>query len=70
MVRRGELTPAEAAVHPHRSVITKALGTEGDVEPDLLEIPVEPGDRVLLCSDGLSGMVLDEEIRDAARAPG
>lgn len=69
MVRRGELTPAEAAVHPHRSVITKALGTEGDVEPDLLEIPVEPGDRVLLCSDGLSGMVLDDEIRDLLARP-
>jgi len=69
MVRRGELTPAEAAAHPHRSVITKALGTEGDVEPDLLEIPVEPGDRVLLCSDGLSGMVLDEQIRDLLGRP-
>lgn len=69
MVRRGELTPAEAAVHPHRSVITRALGTEGEVEPDLLEIPVEPGDRVLLCSDGLSGMVPDEEIQELLGRP-
>jgi protein phosphatase len=69
MVRRGELTPAEAAVHPHRSVITKALGTEGDIEPDLLEIFLEPGDRVLLCSDGLSGMVSDEQIGDVLRRP-
>lgn len=64
MVRRGELTPAQAAVHPHRSVITRALGTEGDVDPDLLEIPVVPGDRIMLCSDGLTGMVADSQIEE------
>ncbi|MBN1629501.1 MAG: Stp1/IreP family PP2C-type Ser/Thr phosphatase [Thermoleophilia bacterium] len=64
MVRRGELTPAEAAVHPHRSVITRALGTVGEVDPDLLEIPVVPGDRVVLCSDGLTGMIGDSEIEE------
>jgi serine/threonine protein phosphatase PrpC len=63
MVRRGELTPAQAAVHPHRSVITRALGTEGVVEPDIVEVPVVAGDRLVLCSDGLSGMVLDPEIQ-------
>jgi serine/threonine protein phosphatase PrpC len=62
MVRRGELTPAQAAVHPHRSVITKALGTDGEVEPDILEVPVEEGDRLLICSDGLTGMVSDTDI--------
>lgn len=65
MIRRGELTPAEAAIHPHRSVITKALGTELDMEPDLVEVDVEPGDRLLLCSDGLNGMVLDDAIEEA-----
>jgi serine/threonine protein phosphatase PrpC len=69
MVRRGELTPAEAAVHPHRSVITKALGTDGEAEPDLLEIPLEPGDRVMLCSDGLSGMVSDKTLEELLRRP-
>jgi serine/threonine protein phosphatase PrpC len=63
MMRRGELTPNEAAVHPHRSVITKALGTDTEVEPDVLEVPVAVGDRLLLCSDGLTGMVSDEELR-------
>ena len=63
MVRRGELTPAQAAVHPHRSVITRALGSEGIVEPDIVEVPVVAGDRLVLCSDGLSGMVLDPEIQ-------
>jgi len=62
MVRRGELTPAEAAVHPHRSVITRALGTDGELEPDVFDLEVEPGDRLLICSDGLSGMVSDVEI--------
>ena len=69
MVRRGELTAAEAAVHPHRSVITRALGTEGEPTPDLLEIRLEPGDRLLLCSDGLSGMVSDETIQEVLRQP-
>ncbi len=59
MMRRGELTPAEAAVHPHRSVITKALGTEYEVLPDVMELDAEVGDRWLLCSDGLTGMVGD-----------
>lgn len=69
MVRRGELTTAEAAIHPHRSVITKALGTDGDTEPDLVEVALEPGDRLLLCSDGLSGMVPDETIAELLRRP-
>lgn len=64
MVRRGELTPAQAAVHSQRSVITKALGTGGDVYPDVFEVPVEVGDRVMLCSDGLTGMVSDSVIAE------
>jgi serine/threonine protein phosphatase PrpC len=67
MVRRGELTPAQAAVHPHRSVITKALGTDGDAYPDIFEVSVEAGDRVMLCSDGLTGMVSDSEIAEILR---
>ena len=62
LVRSGRLTEAEAAVHPHRSVITRALGTEADVEVDTLTVDLRPGDLVLLCSDGLSVMVSDDEI--------
>ena len=62
LVRSGRLTEDEAAVHPHRSVITRALGTDADVEVDTLTLDVVPGDLVLLCSDGLSAMVRDEEI--------
>ncbi|MCX8032686.1 MAG: Stp1/IreP family PP2C-type Ser/Thr phosphatase [Thermoleophilia bacterium] len=62
MVRRGELTPQQAASHPHRSVITRALGTDWDLEPDIGETSLCPGDRILLCSDGLSNFVAEDEI--------
>src|SRR6188508_2954256 len=62
LVRSGRLTEAEAAVHPHRSVITRALGTEAEVEVDTRTLELAPGDLILLCSDGLSAMVRDDEI--------
>jgi PPM family protein phosphatase len=62
LVRSGRLTEAEAAVHPHRSVITRALGTDAEVEVDTLTLPLATGDVILLCSDGLSAMVRDNEI--------
>jgi serine/threonine protein phosphatase PrpC len=68
MVRRGDLTPAEAAIHPHRSVITRALGTDGDVEPDVIEMDAQVGDRIMLCSDGLTGMVPDTDILEILAA--
>jgi protein phosphatase len=57
LVRRGELTPQEAAVHPQRSVITRALGTEADVDVDAFTVEAQDGDLFLLCSDGLTTMV-------------
>ncbi|HEY8704092.1 MAG TPA: Stp1/IreP family PP2C-type Ser/Thr phosphatase [Gaiellaceae bacterium] len=57
LVRRGELSPAEAEVHPQRSVITRALGTDPNVDVDAFSIESQPGDIFLLCSDGLSSMV-------------
>lgn len=62
MVEAGQLTPEEARVHPRRSVITRALGTDPATKPDLYELDVCTGDRLLLCSDGLSGMVEDARI--------
>jgi PPM family protein phosphatase len=67
LVRRGELTPAEAAVHPQRSVITRALGTEADVDVDVFSVEAEDGDLYLLCSDGLSTMVDADTIADILR---
>src|SRR3954468_21964973 len=61
-VRQGKLTPEQAVKHPQRSVITRALGPEGDVEVDTFRIPARDGDVYLLCSDGLSGMVKDETL--------
>jgi protein phosphatase len=62
LVRRGELSPREAEVHPQRSVITRALGTDPDVDVDAFTVRGEPGDLYLICSDGLSDMVAGEQI--------
>lgn len=62
MVRDGELTEAEAAGHPQRSILTRALGAGPDVRLDATARPVEPGDRLLLCSDGLFNEMADDEL--------
>ena len=62
LVRSGRLTPEEADTHPQRSVITRALGTDLEVDVDTFTVPGEPGDVFLLCSDGLTTMVGEEEI--------
>ena len=62
MVRSGELTPEQAEVHPRRSVITRALGIDPQVEVDEYPIELRPGDRILFCSDGLTTMVRPDEI--------
>jgi serine/threonine protein phosphatase PrpC len=63
MVREGRLTPEQAGVHPQRSVLTRALGIEDDLEVDQTTVEVTAGDRLLLCSDGLTAMVDDEDIQ-------
>jgi serine/threonine protein phosphatase PrpC len=63
-VRMGILSPADANRHPMRNVVTRALGTRGDVRPDVLDEPLEPHDALLLCSDGLNVMLGDDRIRD------
>ncbi len=62
MVREGELTPEQAEVHPQRSIITRALGIDPDVEVDVYPIELHAGDRILMCSDGLTTMVRPDEI--------
>jgi PPM family protein phosphatase len=62
LVRSGKLTPEEAESHPQRSVITRALGTEADVDVDTFSVDAAPGDLFLLCSDGLTTMVDDRTI--------
>ena len=62
-VDRGALTPEQARDHPLSHILTRALGTEINVEADTYGDSVEPGDMFLLCSDGLSGMLPDEDIQ-------
>jgi protein phosphatase len=62
LVRRGELSPQEAEVHPQRSVITRALGTDPDVDVDTFSVDARSGDVFLICSDGLSSYVDGGEI--------
>jgi len=62
LVRAGQITLEQAAVHPQRSVITRALGIERNIEVDDISLELTDGDRVLICSDGLSGMVRETEI--------
>jgi serine/threonine protein phosphatase PrpC len=61
-VRRGVLTEEEANASPFRNVITRSLGATPDLEADLFRVKLERGDRFLFCSDGLSGMVPDDEL--------
>jgi protein phosphatase len=62
LMRDGKLSQEEADAHPQRSVITRALGTDPDVDVDTYEVAAQPGDLFLLCSDGLTTMVDDEAI--------
>ncbi len=62
LVRAGTLSVEEAENHPHRSVITRAVGTEPNVEVETLTVTTEPGDLYLICSDGLTDIVRDEQI--------
>jgi protein phosphatase len=62
MRRKGQLTDAQAEDHPQRSIITRALGPEPEVDVDLQTVPAQPGDVFLICSDGLTTMLADEQI--------
>ncbi|MCQ2455310.1 MAG: Stp1/IreP family PP2C-type Ser/Thr phosphatase [Clostridia bacterium] len=62
LVEDGKLTPEEAKVHPKKNVITRALGVEESVIPDSYELPINIGDTILLCTDGLSNYVDESEI--------
>ncbi|MDQ0279400.1 protein phosphatase [Arthrobacter silviterrae] len=65
LVDGGYITPGQALVHPRRHVVTRALGTGSDTEADFWLVPVEEGDRILVCSDGLTNEVTDEQIHRA-----
>jgi serine/threonine protein phosphatase PrpC len=68
MVREGRLAPEQADHHPQRSILTRALGVDPSVEVDAFSIEIQEGDRIMLCSDGLSSMVSDSTIADVLGA--
>lgn len=63
MVRKGILAKEKARNHPKKNIITRAVGVAATVEPDFFEVDLKAGDRILMCSDGLSNMLEDEELR-------
>ncbi len=63
MVRMGGIDKASARNHPDKNIITRAVGAREEIEPDFFDLELHPGDLVLLCSDGLTNMLEDEEIR-------
>jgi serine/threonine protein phosphatase PrpC len=67
-MRAGLLSPLEARQHPWRNVVTRALSGGEDPEVDVKEVSLQAGDRLLLCSDGLSSVVTDERIEEIMRA--
>jgi protein phosphatase len=68
--KHGQLTPEEAARHPLRHAITRSVGTEREVKVDISKIDWQPGDRLLLCSDGLSNMVEKNQLEMVLRQTG
>lgn len=64
LIRNGELERKKGRNHPEKNIITKAMGSKDEVVPDFFEIDIQPDDKYLLCSDGLSNMVEDDEIKD------
>ena len=63
MVRLGEMDKADAKDHPDKNIITRAVGVVPELSVDFFEVELKPGDTVLMCSDGLTNMIEDEEIK-------
>lgn len=70
MVKQGNITESEARMHPQKNIITRALGINGEVQADFFEIEVQQDDIILLCSDGLSNMIEDEDMEYIVRNSG
>ena len=64
LIENGYITEQEALRHPHRNIITRAIGAERDIDADALTVELQTGDVILLCSDGLNNAVTDEQICD------
>lgn len=64
LVKNGEITEEEAKIHPQRNILTRALGTQGKLEIEVNSVPILKGDKFLLCSDGLTGMISEPVIKE------
>lgn len=64
LVKIGSITKEEAEVHPKKNIITRAIGVREDVEPDIVIADIKEGDKILLCTDGLSNMVSSKEMQE------
>ena len=62
MIDQGQITKEEGLTHPKKNIITRALGTDQSVQVDLIEVPIQTDDKILLCSDGLTNNVDDQKI--------
>jgi protein phosphatase len=69
LVDDGKISEADAAIHPHRSLLLKVLNGQPANDPDLTLVPVAPGDRLMFCSDGVCGLIEDDQIEAALRLP-
>ena len=69
MVRLGEINAEEARNHPDKNIITRALGAEKTVDVDFFDLKLEPGNTILMCSDGLSNMVEDRKMEEIITNP-
>ena len=67
LVNKGKLTSEEAAVHPNRNIITRALGVQDTIDVDFKQVDFAPGDILILCTDGLSNYVSAEEISEEVK---
>ena len=68
LVRRGELSKEEAMDHPGKNIITRAVGTAPEVNIDFFDVELEEGNKILMCSDGLSNMVRDDVMQEILQA--
>ena len=68
LVKAGAISEEEAQVHPYKNVITRCLGMQANVEPDTVELVLQTGDRILMCSDGLSNMVTNKVMEEIVNA--
>jgi protein phosphatase len=69
LMDRGDISAEQARIHPYRHMVTRALGAGPESDPDYWLIPAETGDRMLICSDGLTGEVDDQAIETMLRRP-